>query len=223
MLNPDLRILDYAQAFAQTRAIAIPGILRPEAADAIYAALSGLSWDLEIKDYKQGHQLRIPITDNFDDVRDFLAYLKKNETAIDVKDLFYVRLNSNSAALQNGILKEFDDFLHSADFLETILAIVGDYAIASTSDFEHNCYAKGCFLGMHRDDHHPDNAVALAFNFSRNWKLDWGGFLMLQNMVLPPQWNALSVFAVPADHFISCVSPAATEHRYTVSGWLRRA
>lgn len=220
MLNPSLPLDAYARAFAQTGAIAMPSVLRPDIADQIGAAVRALDWVLEICDYTQTNKFAQPLGKDAGS-RDLLAVLDRVEHKIDPDNLFYVRLVSRLPP--SGILRDFEQFLRSDDFLKTMHEVTGRRQVTHLSEIEANCYSKGCFLGMHRDDHHPENKVAFVFNFTRNWRLDWGGFLTLQNMILPPQWNALSLFAVPADHFVSCISPAATEKRYSLTGWLRSA
>jgi Rps23 Pro-64 3,4-dihydroxylase Tpa1-like proline 4-hydroxylase len=91
---------------------------------------------------------------------------------------------------------------------------------------EATCYLSCCFLGGHRDDHHAANRVAFVYNLTPHWQMDWGGLLMLTNQnaqpsIVPPLWNSLAMFTVPRDHFVTAVSPAAREGRYSITGWLR--
>ena len=131
-----------------------------------------------------------------------------------------------SILTENSVLKSLTDLIGSESFLDKIRMISSRQDI-QTSWIEATCYDKNCFLGAHRDDHHPDNKIAFVLNLTREWKLDWGGLLMLQlrehqpPVIVPPTWNSLSMFNVPVDHTVSCVSPHATGRRYSLTGWFR--
>jgi Rps23 Pro-64 3,4-dihydroxylase Tpa1-like proline 4-hydroxylase len=225
MLNPQLDVAVLHEAYARQGALSIQNVMRPEVADQILDALLKLDWTLEINDYSPRPRFRVPLREiscqnNLSQAIEELAH------GLDTSKLFYLRLCVEDSQFTDPILKQFADYLGSEPFLAMMRAITGRREVTHPW-IEATCYDKGCFLGGHRDDHHPDNVVAFVFNFTRHWQLDWGGLLMLllgnqPPTIVPPLWNSLSMFTVPLDHLVSCVSPAATAKRYSITGWLRR-
>lgn len=225
MLNQKLNVPALRHVFSENGAISIQNFLTPEVADALLVAVSQLCWELEIKDYSQQNSFRVPVST---DMRswDILNIIGKADFLLDRDRLFFVRYCVGNDNFNSDQLREFSDFLHSQQFLDLMIDITGNKQLDRVW-VEATCYDKCCFLGGHRDDHHADNAIAFVLNLTRHWQLDWGGLLMLQRpnshpLIVPPLWNTLSMFNVPVDHLVSCVSPAAKEKRYSLTGWLRR-
>lgn len=225
MLNPQLNVPALRQVFSTNGAVSIQNILTPEAAEALYAATARLKWDLEIKDYSQRKSVRLPAVDGMNPMQ-IWDVLERADFPLDRGRLFFVRYCADEEQFNSESLREFAAFLHSQQFLDTMVDITGNQQLGHVW-LEATCYEKSCFLGAHRDDHHSDNAIAFVLNCTRRWQMDWGGLLMLQHpnshpIIVPPLWNSLSIFNVPIDHLVSCVSPAASERRYSLTGWLRR-
>lgn len=225
MLNPQLNIQALRHVFSTNGAISIQNFFLPEVAEAIRAAITRLNWELEIKDYSQTKSFRMPVSDGMDSWN-LLETIAKADFPLDRDRLFFVRYCADEEKFNSDQLREFSDFLHSQQFLDMMIDITGNRHLDRVW-VEATCYDKCCFLGGHRDDHHLDNAIAFVMNFTRRWQLDWGGLLMLQRpnshpLIVSPAWNTLSMFNVPIDHLVSCVSPAANEKRYSMTGWLRR-
>ena len=69
--------------------------------------------------------------------------------------------------------------------------------------------------------------AAYIFNFTPDWRSDWGGFLQLLDedghirRGLRPTFNALNIIAVPQKHSVSIVTPFAAGSRLSITGWLR--
>jgi hypothetical protein len=225
MLNPDLDIPRLRSAYAQRRALSIPNILQPEIAEHLYRALATADWNLEINDYGPSPRFRMPLNAEFAGASP-QHLLETLDHGMDPKKLFYVRMSVEGQQFNDPQLIAFRDFVNSSEFIRTMEAITGESGLTH-SWIEATGYSKGCFLGGHRDDHHPQNVIAMVFNLTKTWQLDWGGLLMLvfpgeAPAIVPPVWNSLSLFSVPLDHLVSAVSPAATETRYSLTGWLRR-
>ena len=225
MFNPQLNVPALQQVYAQHGAISIQNILVPEYAEAIHKELLNLPWEIEIKDYAQADSFRMPAADLADGCS-VMDVLQSGNHGKDLNNLFYIRKCVNSENFSPGVLKEYVGALNADPFLELMRQITGHDDVTH-SWVEATNYEKCCFLGAHRDDHHPGNKVAFVFNLTKQWKLDWGGLLMLQPsqsqppIIVPPVWNSLSMFTVPINHTVSCVSPAATQGRYSLTGWLR--
>ncbi len=223
MTQPDISA--FSQAFSQNGLLTLQNILPEELALRVADEFNSLEWKLQIKDYTQEAQLDIPLSEvtNRDNLIDVI-YSKKH--SLDLSQLFYIRLVVDSEFLITDAMQQVIHFLNSEGMLTQIKAITGIPDINQTW-LEATCYDKGCFLGNHKDDHHPDNRLAFVLNFTRNWKTDWGGLLLLekdpnsQPLLIPPIWNSLTIFKVPIQHTVTAVTQAATEHRYSVTGWFR--
>ena len=223
MQQPDINA--FAQMFAQYGVLSLDNLLPAELVDNLYEEFATLDWQLQIKDYSQTTQFELPLSEvpNRDNLIEVL-YSKKHD--IDLNDLFYIRLAVDHDNLTSKNMMQVTEFLNGENFINTCRKIVGMDDI-NRSWLEATCYDKGCFLGNHRDDHHPDNRVALILNLTRNWKTDWGGLLMIETIpnsqptIIPPKWNSLSLMRIPVNHTVTCVNQAASEHRYSITGWLR--
>lgn len=119
------------------------------------------------------------------------------------------------------------DFLNSEQFLSYIRELTADHSI-QFADAQATQYQPGHFLSLHNDDAPGKNRrVAYVLNLTPDWQPNWGGALQFFDRdghieaAFLPRFNALNVFAVPADHSVSLVAPFADEARYSITGWLR--
>ena len=223
MPQPDINT--FATTFAQHGVLTLDNLLPQDLANNLHDELCTLDWQLQVKDYSNNSRFELSLSEvpNRNNLTEIL-YSKKHD--IDLNNLFYIRLAVAQENLVSGNLKKVADFLNADNFINTCKAIVGMDDIKRVW-LEATCYDKGCFLGNHRDDHNSENRVALILNLTRNWKTDWGGLLMVeanpnsQPMIIPPRWNSLSLMRIPVNHTVTCVSQAAAEHRFSITGWLR--
>jgi hypothetical protein len=225
VLNPHLNIPQLRAAYAQRRALSISNFLRPEVTESLHRAVTALPWNLEINDYSSSPRFRMPLAPEIAGMPPY-AFLDSADHQMDPERLFYLRLCVDAENFDHPDLVAFREFVNSEKFLEVLGEITGEAGLTH-SWLEATCYGKGCFLGGHDDKHNPQNVVALVFNLTPKWQLDWGGLLMLTYpdrapVIIPPAWNSLNIFTVPHDHLVSAVSPAATAKRYSLTGWLRR-
>jgi len=117
------------------------------------------------------------------------------------------------------------EYLNSEAFLAFARALTG-VAELRRVDAQATCYMPGDFLKRHTDAHSVDGRrFAYVINLTREWQADWGGqlqFLADDGAVVEsflPRWNSLSVFAVPAPHCVSFVTPYARVPRLSITGW----
>ena len=74
-----------------------------------------------------------------------------------------------------------------------------------------------------------DRLVAYTIGFSRPWRADWGGQLLLHDEYgdvergFAPAFNTLTMFRVPRVHSVAPVAPYAGAPRFSVTGWLIRS
>jgi Rps23 Pro-64 3,4-dihydroxylase Tpa1-like proline 4-hydroxylase len=88
-------------------------------------------------------------------------------------------------------------------------------------------FLPGHYLTQHSDRHEVEGRLyAYVMGFSKNWNPAWGGLLnILDNEgkivhTLIPEYNSLSIFKVPKEHFVSMVTPQAKTERIGITGWL---
>lgn len=121
------------------------------------------------------------------------------------------------------------DFLNSAPFLEFARALTGEQGIRGVSAIAAR-YRPGHFLRLHNDKaSDEDRAFAYVINLGRGWQADWGGQLQFVDdsgdvtETMIPHWNSMSLFRVPQQHLVTPVARWAGDHRYSITGWFRRA
>lgn len=65
-----------------------------------------------------------------------------------------------------------------------------------------------------------------VLNLTRIWRPDWGGTLHFMEQdgrvteTVTPKFNTLTLFTVPALHYVAPVAPYAIAERYSITGWL---
>lgn len=119
------------------------------------------------------------------------------------------------------------EYLNSAEFLGFARRVTGVEAIRK-ADAQATRYVAGHFLNLHNDfNSEQRREVAYVLNLTRDWRADWGGLLHFAdgegNVIdtFMPRFNTLTLFRVPAYHFVSHVAPYAQGARYAITGWLR--
>ena len=124
------------------------------------------------------------------------------------------------------VLHRVLELFNSPDYIAFVRALTGDARIRR-ANAQATRYQPGHFLRYHTDEEHSEGRLyAYVLNFSRHWQADWGGLLQFideDGQVLEtflPQWNTLSLFAVPAGHAVSLVAPWAQQDRLAITGWL---
>jgi len=88
-------------------------------------------------------------------------------------------------------------------------------------------YLPGHYLTQHNDENIDEGRIyAYVIGLSKNWNPDWGGLLHILDTkgeikkTMIPEYNSLSIFKVPQNHFVSMVTPFAQEQRLAITGWL---
>lgn len=125
------------------------------------------------------------------------------------------------------VLHRVLEYFNSAEYLGFMRSVTGMDEIMKT-DAQATRYMRGQFLRMHDDKIDEEGRlVAYVLNLTKNWVADWGGLLHFQDDegnvtdIFMPHFNSLSMFKVPARHFVSCVAPYAEQPRYAITGWFR--
>jgi Rps23 Pro-64 3,4-dihydroxylase Tpa1-like proline 4-hydroxylase len=124
-------------------------------------------------------------------------------------------------------LSAFAELMSSEPMLGFLRKITGSSEVAFT-DGQATAYGPGDFLTGHDDDVPGKNRIAAyVFGLTPRWRPEWGGLLLFHGendssvAGNVPRFNTLDLFAVPQQHSVSIVTPAAPVRRYAVTGWLR--
>jgi len=119
------------------------------------------------------------------------------------------------------------EHINDAPFLDLVREVTGMDMLVK-ADAQATLFAPGQFLSMHDDSHeHEGWQVAYVLSLAKDWRPDWGGYLMFYDEEgdviagLRPRFNALNLFAVPQSHNVTYVPPFAPVARYAITGWLR--
>lgn len=95
------------------------------------------------------------------------------------------------------------------------------------TDGQVTTYGPGDFLTGHDDDlAGSGRRAAFVFGLTPQWRLEWGGLLLFHELGevglcgTVPQFNTLTLFAVPKYHSVSMVTQFAPRRRLSVTGWL---
>lgn len=125
------------------------------------------------------------------------------------------------------VLHRFYEWLDGEEFLGFARAVSG-FDDISFVDAQATAYGPGHFLTVHDDASEGKNRrAAYIFNFTPDWRPDWGGYLQLLDEAghvhrgLRPTFNTLNLISVPQPHNVGLVAPFARATRLSVTGWLR--
>ncbi|MFW2851713.1 2OG-Fe(II) oxygenase family protein [Sphingomonas sp. TX0543] len=130
-------------------------------------------------------------------------------------------------AARDDALNRFAAWLSDGEPREMLRTITGTPAI-DFADAQATRFSGGDFLTGHDDlVEGKHRHAAYVCGLTPLWRVEWGGLLLFhasggeELRGLAPEFNVLDVFAVPAEHSVSLVSPAAGEKRVSITGWLR--
>lgn len=125
------------------------------------------------------------------------------------------------------LLDDFVSFL-SSDEVRHLLCAISGIADLDYADGQATAYSAGHYLTRHDDDVvGKQRRAAYVLGLTPDWRPEWGGLLMFHRPdghveeAFVPAMGALRLFAVPAAHSVSYVTPMAPEPRLSVTGWLR--
>lgn len=116
------------------------------------------------------------------------------------------------------------EHINDAPFLDLVRTVTGMDMLVK-ADAQATLFAPGQFLSVHDDSHVREGwQVAYVLSLARDWRPDWGGYLMFYDddgdivAGLRPRFNALNLFAVPQRHNVTYVPPFAPIGRYAITG-----
>lgn len=231
-LNPDLDVETLAQVYRAQRRVRIQGLLVGKGAELLHSYLD------EQDDW--WHLINTP-EGVIEMTRSARARMSgKRRAALDAKvyagarhgfqyryEGLRVPDDPEMFDKQDDPLTQFAKLMSSKAMLAMLRAVTGHGELSFT-DGHATAYGPGDFLTGHDDNVAGKKRLsAYVFGLTRGWRLEWGGLLLFHgpddHLVTGhvPCFNTLDLFAVPQQHSVSAVTPAAPVRRYAVTGWLR--
>jgi Rps23 Pro-64 3,4-dihydroxylase Tpa1-like proline 4-hydroxylase len=135
----------------------------------------------------------------------------------------YHRINLGKS--NNPILRDLIQYITGDEFLGFVKYITGELEINKV-DGQASRYQRTEFLNMHNDKIvQEDRKAAYVMGLTKKWRVDFGGLLHILNddwtirEVHIPQFNCMTIFKIPREHFVSQVATYTPVARYTVNGW----
>jgi len=188
-------------------------------------------WEMVFRHGKENWKLTQPEWDAMPRERKRLLFARINTQAGEAFQFVYRPYNL-ALAVREGrtpglFLLKLAMFLGSEYFLTFARKVVGISEINSI-DATATRYAASNFLTRHNDgvEEGPERRCAYVMGFTRDWKPEWGGSLLLLNTggqlvdTYVPCFNSLVMFKVPVEHCVTYVAPFAQRMRHSVTGWL---
>ncbi|HSC61725.1 MAG TPA: 2OG-Fe(II) oxygenase family protein [Rhizomicrobium sp.] len=220
-----------AAAFRARGRMHIPGFLREEDARAIHdALLKRTPWNLTVQ--RNGSR---DITPQQWEALSAEERARVGQEVIEgARQGFQgryctLRLSDEGEAFAGAIpeLAAATALLNSPSFLDFARKLTNAPDI-DFADAQATLYRPGDFLTEHDDWNNSRKRVAAyVLNLTPQWTADWGGNLCFLDgadrpiEAFAPAWNALNIFTVPQQHYVSFVAPYAGAGRYSITGWLR--
>jgi SM-20-related protein len=125
----------------------------------------------------------------------------------------------------SALIHDFAAWLTDETFRAFGARLTGLPAIDSV-DSKATLYRPGDFLTLH-DDTGPERRAAYTLGFSRRWRADWGGQLLMHaangdvERGFVPRFNSMNLFRTPRWHSVAQVATYAAAPRLSVVGWLK--
>lgn len=221
MINNSLQVELYGAVLARDGRVQIRDFLQPSAAERLWRCLAEeVPWATAERGESEAASWQGGALE-----RHQTAYARAAEGFHFVYDRYLMVEALRHGRDQGLVLHSVLVFLNSQPFLDFIRYLTGDRGLNMVGA-QATRYLPGQFLRQH-DDHHAEEGRRYAYviNLSRRWEADWGGLLHFVDSngavdaSYVPWWNSLSLFRVPAEHYVGQVAPWAAEPRLAITGW----
>lgn len=232
-LNPDLDRKALAAAYARDGYVQVENLFPPDIADALEDVLKNRTrWRLVYLDAQgdvravRGEELRSLSPQQAAALQNDVLRRASEEFCFVYH--FYPMIETFQAGEDRGHpLHALIQFLNMPEWLDFGREVIGCDTV-NRSDAQATLYAPGDFLTRHDDNYgnKVDRRAAFVIGFTRRWRPDWGGQLLLLDdkdtveRAFIPKFNVVTFFKVPRWHAVTYVPPFAAEGRYSITGWL---
>ena len=227
---PDLDVAALQAAFHRTGRVEIGKFITPAAALALRAHLQARDdWRLVLNAGTAVYEVPRSGVARFTEAQRRELDARVAAAARDGFQYRYETIRVPDASEDRGatMLDAFVDFMGSAPVIALVRAILGHDRVAF-ADGQATAYSPGDFLTRHDDDVAGKHRhAAYVLGLTPDWRAEWGGLLLFHRSDgnidegFAPTLGALRLFAVPAMHSVSYVTPSAAEPRLSVTGWFR--
>ncbi len=229
-LSPSLDAAALRKAFGARRRLHIPGVLDPDSAGAVVAAMEAFDgWKVSVS--AGGEFFELPLSGRAAAEAGKQGWI--DGARVDGADprMQYIfdtrRLDLEPEDAPRDAVSEVLGFLNGPDFLSFVRDVTGDDRI-DFADAQATRFRPGHVLTGHDDTAAGKNRLyAYVLNLTREWRADWGGVLAFEGEDghveegFAPAFNALNLFAVPMHHAVTQVASFAPRDRLSITGWLR--
>ena len=229
-LSPALDVAALRKGFAMHRRLHIPGVLDPDSAEAVVAAMEAFDgWKVSVS--AGGETFELPLTGRVAAEPGKQGWIDQARVDGAEARMQYIfdtrRLDMEPEDMPRDVVSEVPGFLNGPDFIAFMHAVTGDDRI-DFADAQATRYRPGHVLTGHDDMAAGKNRLyAYVLNLTRGWRTDWGGVLTFEgtdghvDQGFAPAFNALNIFAVPMRHAVTQVASFAARDRLSITGWLR--
>ncbi len=227
MLNPAIDWDEIRNSYATDNFVLIRDILEPGKAEEIFRTLDNeVEWETSLLG-KNGREIYTSAelkAMSPAQKGELMSYIQARAA----KGFAYFYLKHDLNTTKIPLLSELVNYVSSPKFLGFIKYVTEEYEITRAGG-QASCYRSLTFLNEHNDKTDlEDRKVAYVMGFTRIWRPDFGGLLHIMNddgswNVHIPQFNCLTIFKVPRNHFVSQVANYTRVPRYTVNGWFTKS
>ena len=229
-LSPALDVAALRMAFEARRRLHIPGVLDPDSAGAVVAAMEAFDeWKVSVS--AGGEFFELPLRGRVAAEPGKQGWIDGARVDGAEPRMQYIfdtrRLDMEPEDAPRDAVSEVPEFLNGPDFLAFVRGVTGDGRI-DFADAQATRYRPGHVLTGHDDAAEGKNRLyAYVLNLTRDWRADWGGVLAFEGADghieegFAPAFNALNIFAVPMRHAVTQVASFAPRDRLSITGWLR--
>ena len=229
-LSPALDAAALGAAFKARRRLHIPGVLDPDSAAALVAAMEAFDgWKVSVS--AGGEFFELPLKGRMAAEAGKQGWIDGARVDGAEPRMQYIfdtrRLDMEPEDASRDAVSEVLGLLNGPDFLAFVRGVTGDDRI-DFADAQATRYRPGHVLTGHDDAAEGKNRLyAYVLNLTRDWRADWGGVLAFEGADghieegFAPAFNALNIFAVPMRHAVTQVASFAPRDRLSITGWLR--
>ena len=233
VINPDLKLADYAEQLQSRGRVQIPDFFIPESADYLLRMIQeNKDWYLA---YNEGEEY-------FESSMEQMQALSPEQRQQFMNSI-YARAQTQfqyvfhqyyiSQAIQlneqpGHPMHQVYYFMNDESTLELMRQLTGDASVKKADSYA-TLYSPGQFLTQHDDTHNKhDRVAAYTFGMTPEWRQNWGGhtaFFDSQGNIeeaFMPSFNTLNMFLIPQAHAVQMVTPFAGANRCSYIGWLHR-
>ncbi len=232
MINPAIDIAAVRRGLDQLGRVQVPGFLQAGVAEKLVRCLeTEVPWSLAF--HQQGISRRLPAEEYARMDAEQRAELLGN-LAVEARGQYgfayesYMMIKAYIDQTEPGLmLHQLSEFLNSEPYLKFARQLTGCDRIRRVSA-QATCYRPGHFLRLHTDKVDEEGRIAAyVINLTPRWNADFGGMLNFLGAngavseIFFPWYNSLSLFRVPAWHFVSPVALWADQPRLAITGWFQ--